>query len=56
MAAILKVRDEDEAVHEIHSLQGKSAYQYAQDGGYTGTETEFADKLAQEQLICTAEV
>ena len=27
---------------------GKSAYQYAQDGGYTGTETEFAEKLAQE--------
>ena len=27
---------------------GKSAYQYAQDGGYTGTETEFAEKLAAE--------
>ena len=27
---------------------GKSAYRYAQDGGYTGTETEFAEKLAQE--------
>lgn len=25
---------------------GKSAYQYAQDGGYTGTEEEFAEKLA----------
>lgn len=32
---------------------GKSAYQYAQDGGYTGTETEFAAKLAQEQLTGT---
>ena len=32
---------------------GKSAYQYAQDGGYTGTETEFAEKLAQEQLAGT---
>lgn len=32
---------------------GKSAYQYAQDGGYTGTETEFAEKLAQEQLVGT---
>lgn len=31
----------------------KSAYQYAQDGGYTGTETEFAEKLAQEQLTGT---
>lgn len=27
---------------------GKSAYQYAQDGGYTGTEAEFATKLASE--------
>ena len=32
---------------------GKSAYQYAQDGGYTGTETEFAEKMAQEQLSGT---
>ena len=32
---------------------GKSAYQYAQDGGYTGTEAEFAAKLAQEQLTGT---
>ena len=27
---------------------GKSAYQYAQDGGYTGTEEQFAAKLAEE--------
>lgn len=27
---------------------GKSAYEYAKDGGYTGTEEEFAKKLAQE--------
>ena len=27
---------------------GKTAYQYAQDGGYTGTEAEFAQKMAQE--------
>lgn len=27
---------------------GKTAYQYAQDGGYTGTEAEFAEKLAKE--------
>lgn len=30
---------------------GKSAYQYAQDGGYTGTEEEFAEKLAQEKFV-----
>ena len=29
---------------------GKSAYQYAQDGGYTGNEAEFAAKLAQEKF------
>lgn len=32
---------------------GKSAYQYAVEGGYTGTETKFAEKLAQEQLSGT---
>ena len=34
-------------------FDGKSAYSYAQDGGYTGTETEFSEKLAQEQLTGT---
>lgn len=34
---------------------GKSAYQYAQEGGYTGTEEEFAEKLAQEQLTGTTD-
>ena len=29
---------------------GKSAYQYAVDGGYAGTETEFAAKLAAEKF------
>ena len=38
---------------EFDGIDGKSAYQYAQDGGYTGTETEFAEKLAQEQLTGT---
>lgn len=27
---------------------GKTAYQYAQEGGYTGTEAEFEEKLAEE--------
>ena len=53
MASILKVRDADGTVHEIYALQGKSAYQYAQESGYTGTETAFAEKLAQEQLTGT---
>lgn len=29
-------------------LAGKSAYQYAVEGGYTGTEAEFAAKMAEE--------
>lgn len=36
-----------------NGADGKSAYQYAVDGGYTGTEAEFAEKLAQEQLTGT---
>ena len=31
-------------------FDGKSAYSYAQDGGYTGTEAEFAAKLAAEKF------
>ena len=50
MAAILKVRDANGTVHEIHALQGKSAYAYAVEGGYTGTEAEFAAKLAAEKF------
>lgn len=30
---------------------GKSAYQYAQEGGYTGTETEFSEKLASGMML-----
>ena len=48
MGAILKVRDTEGTVHEIYALQGKSAYQYAVEGGYIGTETEFAAKMAAE--------
>ena len=35
---------------EFDGATGKSAYSYAQDGGYTGTEAEFAAKLAAEKL------
>ena len=40
---------------EFDGTDGKSAYQYAKDGGYTGTEAEFAEKLAQEQLTGTTD-
>ena len=35
---------------ESGEFDGKSAYSYAVDGGYTGTEAEFAAKLAAEKL------
>lgn len=35
---------------EFDGADGKSAYAYAQDGGYTGTEEQFAAKLAKEKL------
>lgn len=44
----LYVRDVNGNFVPVPALQGKSAYQYAQDGGYTGTEAEFAAKLAEE--------
>lgn len=35
---------------EFDGEDGKSAYEYAKEGGYTGTEEEFAAKLAAEYL------
>lgn len=32
----------------VDYFDGKTAYQYAQDGGYTGTEEEFSQKLAED--------
>lgn len=37
-------------VKDVDYFDGKTAYQYAKDGGYTGTEAEFASKLAKEYL------
>ena len=34
------------AIKGATGADGKSAYQYAVEGGFTGTETEFAAKLA----------
>ena len=33
---------------EFKGEAGKTAYEYAQDGGYTGTKEDFAEKLARE--------
>ena len=35
---------------EFDGADGKTAYAYAVEGGYTGTETEFAEKLAAEKF------
>lgn len=40
---------------EFDGADGKSAYQYAVEGGYTGAEAEFAAKMAQEQLTGTTD-
>lgn len=40
---------------EFDGADGKSAYAYALESGYTGTEAEFAEKLAQEQLTGTTD-
>ena len=39
---ILRFKQADGTWSEIPALVGKSAYAYAKDGGYTGTEAEFA--------------
>ena len=49
----LRVRYPDGREEEVpfgRGRNGKSAYEYAKDGGYTGTEAEFAQKLAKEYL------
>lgn len=51
--AIATVEDGTDGAPGTPGKDGKTAYQYAQEGGYTGTETEFAAKLAQEPLIGT---
>ena len=43
--AVLKIKDEQGNVIEIPSIRGKSAYEYAVEAGYTGTEEEFAEKM-----------
>lgn len=43
--------DDDGNVVEKEGSSGKSAYAYAQEGGFTGTEQEFADKLGGPLLV-----
>ena len=48
--AILKLKDENGNIIDIPSIRGKSAYEYAQEGGYTGTEADFIKDLAESGL------
>lgn len=42
----LGINESGDVVPVESGADGKSAYEYAQDGGYTGTEEEFSSKLA----------
>lgn len=46
--AILIVKDKDGNEIPIPAMRGKSAYEYAKEGGYSGTEQEFKEKLSAE--------
>lgn len=49
--AFMRVKDKNGNIKPILAIKGedgKSAYKYAQEGGYTGTEEEFIQKLAEE--------
>ena len=41
MSGILKIRDKDGNFIDFPAIKGKSAYEYAVEGGYQGTEEEF---------------
>ena len=54
--AILKVRDNNGNIIEIPAMKGengKSAYEYAKEGGYAGTEQEFMELLVQALSVQT---
>lgn len=46
--AVLYIRNSSGEFEGVQSLNGKTAYQAAKEGGYAGTESEFNTKLAQE--------
>lgn len=56
---IMKVKQADGSIVSIplgQGANGKSAYAYAKDGGYTGTEVEFSAKLAANGGLTADEV
>ena len=46
--SILRFKDDNGNIIDIPALRGKSAYQYAQEGGFKGTEAEFMERIAAE--------
>jgi hypothetical protein len=54
--SILKIKDENGNIIDIPALRGKkgdtgkNAYQYAQEGGYAGTEAEFAEDINPDNI------
>lgn len=57
--AILTIRDANGKEQEIPAIKGKngkSAYDYAKEGGYTGTEEEFAVLLSKMDMFTTDKV
>lgn len=53
--SILKIRDNNGNVTDIPAIRGQSAYQYAKDGGYTGTESEFSKDINPNNINANAE-
>lgn len=45
MIPVIRIRDEDGSWIEIPALRGKTAYEYAVEKGYTGSEEEFAERM-----------
>ena len=58
LGGILRLIEQIWKAYQKGDLNGKSAYDYAVEGGYTGTETEFAEALAKavEEVTYTVEV
>lgn len=47
MIPVIRIRDEDGSWIEIPALRGKTAYEYAVEKGYQGSEEDFATKLGE---------
>lgn len=50
MIPVLRVRDNNGRINEIHAIRGRSAYQIALDNGFVGTEQEWLKTLQAEPI------